>query len=57
MKTKMKKNPMMNESDSDIRVPVYAKNKSRMNIINLGETFHFVHVNHDVHRCIRLIQQ
>lgn len=57
MKTKMKKNPMMNESDSDIRVPVYAKNKRRMNIINLGETFHFVHVNHDVHRCIRLIQQ
>lgn len=53
MKTRMKKNPMMNESDVDITAPFYAKSKRRMDISNLGETFHLVFVNHDVHRCTR----
>ena len=53
MKTKMKKNPMMNESDFDITVPFNAKNKRSMDIIHLDKTFHMVLVNHDVYRCTR----
>ena len=51
MKTKMKKNPMMNESDFDITVPFNAKNKRSMDITHLDKTFHMVLVNHDVYRC------
>ena len=53
MKTRMKKNPMMNESDVDITAPFYAKSKRRIDISNLGKTCHSVLVNHDVHRYTR----
>ena len=48
---------MVNESDFDIAVPFYAKNKRWMDIVNVGEAFHLVLVNHDVHVCVGLIQQ
>ena len=48
---------MVNDSNFDITVPFYAKNKRRMDIVNVGEAFHLVLVNHDVHGCVGLIQQ